>query len=234
MTDEAVESLLDALTGAPSLEDACAGLLTTARRMLGADVAGLVAWDAKGRLEHLATTDPELTTSLCDLSGGPICPPSATDAHPDGILTVDDVETADRWPDWARQVLAAGYRSVQVISLPSMVHRPLAMHAWAARPGAFSAGAPPTIDRVRLAALMIAQAERVENLAEALRTRSLIAQAQGMVMERFSLDPEQAMAYLRRVSQDRHVKIRDLASTLVDRTETPCDPVIEPSGSNTQ
>ena len=77
MTDEAVESLLDALTGAPSLEDACAGLLTTARRMLGADVAGLVAWDAKGRLEHLATTDPELTTSLCDLSGGPICPPSA-------------------------------------------------------------------------------------------------------------------------------------------------------------
>ena len=25
--------------------------------MLGADVAGLVAWDARGRLEHLATTD---------------------------------------------------------------------------------------------------------------------------------------------------------------------------------
>lgn len=234
MTDEAVESLLDALTGAPSLEDACAGLLTTAGRMLGADVAGLVAWDARGRLEHLASTDAEHTTLLCDLVGGPICPPSTTDAHPDGVLTIDDVETEDRWPDWARQVLAAGYRSVQVISLPSMAHRPLAMHAWAARPHAFAGGSPPTIDRVRLAALMIAQTERVENLAEALRTRSLIAQAQGIVMERFSLDPEQAMAYLRRVSQDRHVKIRDLARTLVDRTETPNDPSAEPSGSDTR
>ena len=224
MTDEAVDSLLDALTGAPSLEDACAGLLTTARRMLGADVAGLVAWDARGRLEHLATTDPELTTSLCDLSGGPICPPSATDAHPDGILTIDDVAAEDRWPGWARQVLDAGYRSVQVISLPSMVHRPLAMHAWAARPGAFSAGAPPTIDQVRLAALMIAQAERVENLAEALRTRSLIAQAQGIVMERYSLDPEQAMAYLRRVSQDRQVKVRELAEALGETREKCMEP----------
>lgn len=216
MNDEAVDSLLDALTGAPSLEDACAGLLTTARRMLGADVAGLVAWDARGRLEHLASTDAEHTTRLCDLAGGPICPPSATDAHPDGILTIDDVAAEDRWPGWARQVLDAGYRSVQVISLPSMVHRPLALHAWAARPGAFAQGAPLTIDRVRLAALMIAQAERVENLAEALRTRSLIAQAQGIVMERYSLDPEQAMAYLRRVSQDRQVKVRELAETLVE------------------
>lgn len=224
MTDEAVDSLLDALAGAPSLEDACAGLLTTARRMLGADVAGLVAWDARGRLEHLATTDPELTTSLCDLAGGPICPPSTTDAHPDGLLTIDDVAAEDRWPGWARQVLDAGYRSVQVISLPSMVHRPLAMHAWAARPGAFSAGAPPTIDQVRLAALMIAQAERVENLAEALRTRSLIAQAQGIVMERYSLDPEQAMAYLRRVSQDRQVKVRELAEALVETREKCMEP----------
>lgn len=224
MTDEAVDSLLDALTGAPSLEDACAGLLTTARRMLGADVAGLVAWDARGRLEHLASTDAEHTIRLCDLAGGPICPPSATDAHPDGILTIDDVAAADRWPGWARQVLDAGYRSVQVISLPSMVHRPLALHAWAARPGAFSAGAPTTIDQVRLAALMIAQAERVENLAEALRTRSLIAQAQGIVMERYSLDPEQAMAYLRRVSQDRQVKVRELAETLVETREKSTEP----------
>lgn len=224
MTDEAVDSLLDALTGAPSLEAACAGLLTTACRMLGADVAGLIAWDAKGRLEHLATTDPELTTSLCDLSGGPICPPSTTDAHPDGIVTIDDVAAEDRWPGWSRRVLDAGYRSVQVISLPSLVHRPLALHAWAARPGAFAAGAPPTIDRVRLAALMIAQAERVENLAEALRTRSLIAQAQGIVMERYSLDPEQAMAYLRRVSQDRQVKVRELAETLVVTREKCTEP----------
>ncbi len=219
MTDDAVDALLESLTGAPSLEAACSGLLGTARGMLGADVAGLVAWDARGSLEHLASTDAVCTARLCDLADGPICPLVPAEAHPDGILTIHDVETEDRWPGWARQVLDAGYRSVQVISLPSMVHRPLALHAWAARPGAFADGAPLTIDRVRLAALMIAQTERVEHLAEALRTRSLIAQAQGIFMERFSLGSEQAMAYLRRVSQERQVKVRDLARGLVEGRE---------------
>ncbi|MBM7509452.1 ANTAR domain-containing protein [Nocardioides sp. 31GB23] len=225
MTDDAVDALLEALTGAPSLEAACAGLLTTARGMLGAEVAGLVAWDARGRLEHLASTDAAITSRLCDVPGGPICPPIPEATHPDGVLTVVDLRTEDRWPDWAREVAGAGYLSVQLISLPSMVHRPLALHAWAARPGAFDGDTHPrTIDVVRLAALMIAQTERVEHLAEALRTRSMIAQAQGIVMERFSLDSEQAMAYLRRVSQGRQVKIRDLAQRLVGARDNSTEP----------
>ncbi|WP_341230132.1 hypothetical protein, partial [Nocardioides salarius] len=166
MTDDAVDTLLQALTGAPTLEAACAGLLSTARGMLGADVAGLVAWDARGRLEHLASTDAALTAQLCDVAAGPICPPSPEATHPDGILTIVDVRTEERWPDWARDVAGTGYRSVQLISLPSMVHRPLALHAWAARPGAFAGDTHPgTIDVVRVAALMIAQTERVEHLA---------------------------------------------------------------------
>ncbi len=59
----------------------------------------------------------------------------------------------------------------------------------------------------------------MQNLREALTTRALIGQAQGIVMERHALTSEQAMAYLRRVSQQSQVKVRDLAERIVSGAE---------------
>lgn len=221
VTSDVVGDLLDALDGPHSLGSACDGLLGRARSMLGADVAGLVAWDARGRVEQLASTDPEATAALCELRGGPLCPPAAA-LPDDAVLAVGDTWAEDRWPGWASQVAGLGHRSVLLVNLPSLSHRPMALHAWAARPHAFGDAVPPhTVDFVRLAGLMVAQAERVENLVEALQSRSLIAQAQGIVMERFSVGADEAMAYLRRVSQDQQLRVRDLAATLVGGRNVP-------------
>lgn len=234
MTTDAVDALLEALGVADSLDAACVGLLDSARTMLGADVVGLVTWDSRGRPEQIASTDIARTTPLCALPGGPVCPPGATAAeHPaTGLLTVADTQEEQRWPGWSRGVAAEGYRSVQVMALPPLTHRSLALHAWATRPAAFDPeDLGHVVDVMRLGSLMIAQLERVENLAAALHSRSLIAQAQGLVMERFSLGPEEAMAYLRRLSQDQQVKIRDLARALVDANDPHIEPVdpVEPA-----
>lgn len=222
MTTDGVDALLETLAKADSLDEACTGLLDSARSMLGADVVGLVTCDSMGRPEQIASTDWDRTAPLCALSGGPVCPSGTSEAeHPaGGLLTVTDLEVEDRWPGWSVAVAAAGYRSLQVITLPALAHRTLALHAWAGRPGAFDAdGHHDVVDVVRLGSLMIAQLERVENLSTALRSRSLIAQAQGLFMERFSIGSEEAMAYLRRLSQDQQVKIRDLARTVVEANE---------------
>lgn len=222
MTIDGVAALLDALAEADSLDAACAGLLDSARSMLGADVVDLVTWDSVGRHEQIAGTDPERTGSLYTLPGGQVCPlvaPSGTRPGA-GLLTIADLEREDRWSPWSEAVTAAGYRSVQVIALPPLAHRSLALHAWARRPGAFDADDHAhVVDVMRLGSLVIALVERVENLASALRSSSLIAQAQGLFMERFSIGSDEAMAYLRRLSQDQQVKVRDLARTVVDAND---------------
>ena len=49
-----------------------------------------------------------------------------------------------------------------------------------------------------------------------MRTRTLIGEAVGLVMERFSLNDERAFAFLKRLSSHRNVKIRVLAEEFVD------------------
>ena len=65
------------------------------------------------------------------------------------------------------------------------------------------------------AAVAIERARREDNLKTALRTRKLIGQAIGIVMERFELDEEMAFRYLVRLSSNSNVKLRDVARSLV-------------------
>jgi AmiR/NasT family two-component response regulator len=54
----------------------------------------------------------------------------------------------------------------------------------------------------------------VGNLNRALETRATIGQAVGIVMERYQLDERSAFAFLTRLSQQRNVKLRDVATEI--------------------
>ncbi len=58
---------------------------------------------------------------------------------------------------------------------------------------------------------------RATQLTEAVRSRDVIGQAKGILMERRGLTADEAFDTLRRTSQDLNVKLRDLARTLADR-----------------
>lgn len=63
--------------------------------------------------------------------------------------------------------------------------------------------------------------QRSANLHGALRTRELIGQAQGILIERERITGEQAFDMLRRASQNLNVKVRDVARALVETGESP-------------
>lgn len=66
------------------------------------------------------------------------------------------------------------------------------------------------------AAIALDKTMTVTSLTAALRSRQLIGEAVGIVMERHAIDEHAAFNYLVRVSQNSNVRLRDVAQNLVD------------------
>jgi len=60
-----------------------------------------------------------------------------------------------------------------------------------------------------------------DDLARGLASRSVIGQAQGILMERFSLDADRAFQVLRRYSQDGNVKLVEVARRVIETGALP-------------
>lgn len=76
--------------------------------------------------------------------------------------------------------------------------------------------APTTAALVRNAYLLEQSRRRVAELTEALRVRPEIDRAVGVIMSRTGKSAEQALKDLRRMSNNRHIKVSDLATEMVD------------------
>jgi ANTAR domain len=140
---------------------------------------------------------------------------------------VDDLFEEDRWKRFTPPARELGLRSV--LAYPLSTGRPSALNLYSMLPRAFS-----PVDRAQghlfstLARLSLDSAyqraagdTRAENLTEALRTRELIGQAQGILMERERLTADQAFGVLRTASQRMNVKLRSVAEDLVRTGEHP-------------
>jgi hypothetical protein len=141
---------------------------------------------------------------------------------------VEDLAVDTRWPAFGREAAAAGIRSLLALRVASDGARG-ALSLYASYPSAFGAA-----DRARglvlagLAGVAVAVAQareedvrQAENLRQALVTRELIGQAQGILMERERITAEQAFDILRGASQHLNVKLREVAQDLVDTGEKP-------------
>uniref|UniRef100_UPI00293EAE40 ANTAR domain-containing protein n=1 Tax=Clavibacter sp. MX14-G9D TaxID=3064656 RepID=UPI00293EAE40 len=71
------------------------------------------------------------------------------------------------------------------------------------------------------ARIALAAWDAAEELERGLASRTLIGQAQGILMERFSLDAERAFQVLRRYSQDGNVKLVEVARRVVQTGALP-------------
>lgn len=68
------------------------------------------------------------------------------------------------------------------------------------------------------AAALLHYADQVEQLSEALHTRTDIGTAGGIIMERYGIGNHQAFAFLVRSSNNRNVKLRVLAQDVIAGT----------------
>lgn len=72
---------------------------------------------------------------------------------------------------------------------------------------------------------------RIRQLETALSTRTEIAQAQGMLMERYGIDADAAIALLKRVSNGLNVRLRTVAANFVAARQLPESVLAESSSS---
>ena len=142
------------------------------------------------------------------------------------VLQIDDLATDDRFPGWSGAVVEqTGVHSSLSFRLFTADGVLGALNFYAPQPHAFD-------EEIRgegflfaaQAAVTLQAAQREENLRTALLTRSVISQAQGILMERFHISAQQAFQLLSRVSQAEQVKIRDLATRVVETRQTPGRP----------
>ena len=144
----------------------------------------------------------------------------------DAVRGVDalvlEPDAVRRWPEFGPRACQLGVTSIAAIRL-----------AWADRTlGAltvYSVDVEPmpeeALEFARAFAVQcaatLAFARKADQMEIAMLTRQQIGQAVGVLMERCGLSPEAAFSYLRRVSQSRNVKLRDVASNLVSTGELP-------------
>ena len=172
--------------------------------------------------EIMALTDP----MLADLYHQQIAAghgPVLTVIETGEPLLIPDVAADARWsPQWRDQVTAAGIRSA--MHLPLVVSgRPTAvLSLYCDQPGGFD------VDDIAIAHILarhasvaIASARNDASMAQAVDARKLVGQAMGILMERYDLDGVRAFEVLKRYSQDKNRKLRDVAQELIGTRRLP-------------
>jgi GAF domain-containing protein len=144
-------------------------------------------------------------------------------------VSVPDMSTEERWPDWARAAQQAGAHSSLSIALPVHERVSGALNIYATEPHAFDDDA---ISLARTfagyAAVALAnvhlyetQAQLAAHMQKAMKSRAVIEQAKGIIMAERRCSPDEAFAILGRLSQDSNRKLRDVANALVTAAYKP-------------
>lgn len=173
---------------------------------------------------HAGADHPLLTDLQYESGQGP-----SLDAMRTGsAIVVQDLTVDQRWGQFSRQAVAAGVYGVCAFPLEVSGEVIGALGLYAHKPDVFPG---PVLDiaaqfvepaAVLLAGVLhrVSQAELIGRMRAALAVRNVIDQAIGIIIVYRRCFPEQAFRLLRKVSNDRNVKVRVLAAELVKAAAT--------------
>jgi GAF domain-containing protein len=204
----------------PTVEETLARVLEYAMGAVGCDYAGLLMVRSR-RVESAAVTDP-IVERADQLQMQHQEGPCLESIWQHEWFLIDDTATDPRWPKWGPAVCELGIRSALSTRLAERGRAFGALNLFARETGRFDAD-DASVGQIfgRHASVALANARQEANLAQAIDARHLIGQAQGILMERFALDADQAFAVLRRYSQNHNIKLRDVARRVVDTRRLP-------------
>lgn len=220
MTKDFAEELAEmalAFHDEPTLEETIDAVLEYAMKAVDCAHAGVIFVHAKSQVETVAATS-ELVARLdrVQLEHGE-GPDIDILTDPRSSVLVDDTRTEERWPQWTAAAAAAGVRSLLGIRLRTTSTTIGSLNLYDIRPHHFTQEDREVAHIIaRHAAVALSSARESANLWKAIDARKLIGQAQGILMERFSINGDQAFAVLRRYSQDHNVKLHEVAQRLID------------------
>lgn len=191
--------------------------VSAATNIPGVAFASVTLSKADQSLHTIASTDDlaeQLDAIQYELREGP-CYAAVTDER---LILLNDVAGTSQFPRYAARAVDLGVRSQAAIQLIHNGER-AGLNLYALEPDAFDRS---TVQFAELfatqAAALLQYADQVEQLGEALHTRTDIGTAVGILMERYGIDRHQAFAFLSRNSQTRNVKVRVLAQQIIEGT----------------
>ncbi|MEV6413626.1 GAF and ANTAR domain-containing protein [Kribbella sp. NPDC051718] len=181
----------------------------------GITQASLSVTTRDGRIETLAPTDERVV--LADqiqykLRQGPCLEAALSEP----VVETGELATDPRWPEYGPAAAALGFGAQIAFQFRAEPHARGALNLYADEPhsldsetralGAMYAG---------LVAIAMGWARHEETMTQALASRNVIGQAVGVVMERYTIDPDRAFAFLVRISQDSNTKLKTVADRVV-------------------
>ncbi len=183
----------------------------------GCDGSGVTLVTRGGPLTTPVSTAPWVTRGdelQYELQEGP-CMDAVWDHE---VITSRDLAHEARWPTWGPQVVQElGVRSMLCIQLLADRDTVGALNMYSRRVGAFDDRSARYEGQALAAhvAVALATAQEIEQLNLAMESRTVIGQAEGILMERFDINAAQAFEVLKRVSSHSNVKLHQVASELV-------------------
>ena len=214
---EASRHLSDALAPA-DLDETLSRITAAAVEVLPAvRYASITVRHSDGRLDTVAPTDDllyDIDAAQYELREGP-CYEAATDTvHVTAPRLADD----PRFRQYAPVAVKAGIHAQAGIRLFDARTSNGALNLYAEEPGAFEDLGPIGQLFTHQSAMALAYASEISDLRAAVRSRQLIGQAVGIMMERFKLDDARAFAFLARLSSHENIKLRVVAQRLIEDT----------------
>lgn len=224
---QAVDQLADSAGASEDLEaflDGMAGLgATVTSRSTGTRVECAVTLGRRKRPTTIGgSSDQAMLLAGIDqeLEQGP-----GIDAWESGrSILLDDAGASPQWGDHCGAMNAAGLRSALAVPLELDQDCKAVLNFFASAPGAFTrqavadalAFAAVAGKALRVSIRITALGESVGDLEAALRSRSMIDTACGVIIFQNRCTHDEAFAILRKASNDRNQKLRDLARNLLD------------------
>ena len=204
-----------------NLAETAEGVVALACETLDCEHAGLTVFRSGGTFETLAPTSPtviEADQMQYQLGEGP-CVEAAWEQD---TFVSNNLALDPRWPEWGPKAAALGFGSLLAARLTVGGERMGALNVYSTEVREFSADDRDTavIFATHAAATLISVRER-ENLRIAVDGRTVIGQAQGILMQKFDVDAGTAFAVLRRYSQAENLKLRAVADLVITHGELP-------------
>lgn len=219
-TPEEFAEMAIALQAEPDAEETLSSILDFARDALASDHAG-IHLVVNSKIETAGATDDVIFKAdqlQSDLGEGPCIEAVLAKS----TFVVHDTENDARWPNFGPYAAELGLYSILSVQLQTADRTFGALNFYCSRPREFDADDIATAEVFAIhASVALATARREDGLKLAISARESIGQAQGILMERFNLNPGQAFAVLQRYSQNRNVKLRIVAQQLVETRQLP-------------
>jgi GAF domain-containing protein len=216
--------LASALSNVTESEEAIDKIVAIAVESVGTTFGGITLMHDHGRrFETVGATDPSVILAdqlQYELREGP-CVDASLESK---SFSSSDLAADPRWPAWGPRVSELGFRSVLSSEIHGRGHRIGALNLYGATETTFDPQASEMGQMfAHQASLILGFVLHEADLLQAMETRSIVGQAQGILMQRFQIGSATAFALLRRYSMDTNMRVRDLAEYVIETRDLPAD-----------